>query len=398
MDKYNVRWDTLTCNIMISIYGDMLSADRIVWVLSVMREQRIAMDAFTYSAAINGCIKANELKEAMLISAEAMESPLLLTSVYVLNAVMSAYSVNRQWQEALAVFLKAVERHSDLDTASYTIVINALAEAREFEVAERIFLTMTGGQSTPRPDVLVYSAMMTACERTKRWEDAKRLLARMEREGLAPNGKVMCSIISCCGAAGRWREAVEAFRDMDRMRVAKDGAIYNALINALKSAGQWTLAIDVLRESTHDSAINQVDYLSSEEAGKLAREIYSLGLTEGALDKWYRDEEQRIVLDLHSLSIAVAITVVSLLLEELTTGSLEPARLRVITGRGNHINNSGTRGVLRTEIEAYLAQKLQPTGLLTVERVPGNDGCIEIPEASVVRWIAAAKQARTPQL
>jgi pentatricopeptide repeat protein len=240
--------------------------------------------------------------------------------------------------------------------------------------------------------------MMTACERTKRWEDAKRLLARMEREGLAPNGKVMCSIISCCGAAGRWREAVEAFRDMDRMRVAKDGAIYNALINALKSAGQWTLAIDVLRESTHDSAINQVDYLSSEEAGKLAREIYSLGLTEGALDKWYRDEEQRIVLDLHSLSIAVAITVVSLLLEELTTGSLEPARLRVITGRGNHINNSGTRGVLRTEIEAYLAQKLQPTGLLTVERVPGNDGCIEIPEASVVRWIAAAKQERTPQL
>ena len=58
--------------------------------------------------------------------------------------------------------------------------------------------------------------------------------------------------------------------------------------------------------------------------------------------------------------------------------------LHIVTGRGKHINSSGTRGVLRFNIKDYLLDTYD----IVAERISGNDGCIIVTSSSINRWIA----------
>ena len=66
-----------------------------------------------------------------------------------------------------------------------------------------------------------------------------------------------------------------------------------------------------------------------------------------------------------------------------TSTSICEYDLHIITGRGRHINSKGTRGVLMTEIRAYL---LNNYGLNAV-KMKGNDGCFILSKLSLNKWI-----------
>ena len=187
------------------------------------------------------------------------------------------------------------------------------------------------------------------------------------------------------------KEALEVFRYAEKLGVERDMAVFNALIQTLQAAGKWGLAIDVLRESSDENFISEAELLTAEEAFRLARDVYSIGLEDGTISRWYRDADGRLVLDLHRLPLSVAVTAVSLVFERMMKSSISGSCVRIITGKGKHVNNSGTRGVLKTEIEAFITEGIHPPGILTVEKVPGNEGCIDVPLVSVEKWISARK-------
>ncbi len=61
--------------------------------------------------------------------------------------------------------------------------------------------------------------------------------------------------------------------------------------------------------------------------------------------------------------------------------------VHVVTGRGKHLNNSGTRGVLRSQIKDYI---LEAYGLEAVT-APGNTGCVVINHQTLGRWLAQTR-------
>ena len=60
-----------------------------------------------------------------------------------------------------------------------------------------------------------------------------------------------------------------------------------------------------------------------------------------------------------------------------------PYDLHIITGRGRHINSSGTRGVLRLQIKEYLLDNYG----ISAEKITGNDGCIIVTRSAVDSWV-----------
>ena len=58
---------------------------------------------------------------------------------------------------------------------------------------------------------------------------------------------------------------------------------------------------------------------------------------------------------------------------------------------GKHVNNSGTRGVLRSEIKDYIKQAYG----LSCYKVPGNVGCVIINHVALNRWIERQNNDRT---
>ena len=57
--------------------------------------------------------------------------------------------------------------------------------------------------------------------------------------------------------------------------------------------------------------------------------------------------------------------------------------LHIITGRGRHVNSSGTRGVLRSAMKDYLLENYD----IAAHSMPGNDGCLVISRRSIDAWI-----------
>lgn len=109
-----------------------------------------------------------------------------------------------------------------------------------------------------------YAAAISAMEKSRRWEEALRLLEEAKRTLQQPDAHVYNAAISAVGACGQWERALQLLEEMragsQRRRPAHrassegghllrpDRISFNAAIHALASGGQWRRALELLRD------------------------------------------------------------------------------------------------------------------------------------------------------
>jgi DNA-nicking Smr family endonuclease len=89
-------------------------------------------------------------------------------------------------------------------------------------------------------------------------------------------------------------------------------------------------------------------------------------------------------MDLHGFPAAVAKSAIDFVLQEMKDNK-HTYNLEIITGRGNHVNSGGTKGVLKLVIEKYL-KSLQPPDVIEIITFPDNDGCVIVSKESLEAW------------
>jgi len=364
-------------------------------------------------------------------------------TVVVLNTCLKACVTGRQWKRALELLVQAKkELGLEPDAISYSLVITACGNAQEIDLAQRIFTSavqQTGNSRAIIRDTGMCNAMLTAYERsgTQYWREAVGLLQEMLEGRLdmpalnksRPDSKSFATVITACGKAGEWQQCMKLYDQMGALGVPKDRVVYNSMINALQAAGQWERAKELLLEGKQEGV--RPSLYSAAEIFELTHEVYSQGVVEGMFQHWAsplrRTPQTSATLteetadarandavndqfefglskgvdpstsvpfrymDLHAFPVSVAKTAVSFVIEEMTEEN--SFDLRIITGRGNHINSSGERGVLRAEIEGHIASLLPP-GLLQIEHVEGNDGVIVLKRGGLISWIREKERGR----
>ena len=79
------------------------------------------------------------------------------------------------------------------------------------------------------PDVITYSAAISACEKGRQSEMALELLERMKRAGIPPTVITYNAAISACEKGRQWKRALELLDEMKASgRVEPDVITYNA--------------------------------------------------------------------------------------------------------------------------------------------------------------------------
>jgi hypothetical protein len=168
-----------------------------------------------------------------------------------------------------------------------------------------------------------------------------------------------------------------------------DAAVFYAAIEAMTStstpasnSGNNILTISKSIDSLQAVANTTLTRLS----------LYSDAVNEGVLTPWHANSSISTTasikrMDLHGYPVSVGKTAIDFVLQEMKN-SKEIFSLEIITGRGNHVNSSGTRGVLRIEIEEYL-KRLQPTGILVTDQSNDNRGTIVVTKESIKAWFDA---------
>lgn len=98
------------------------------------------------------------------------------------------------------------------------------------------------------PNVVVYDAAISACEKLGRWNKALSLLEEMRDAGILPSASTYTAAISACKKGKRWKKVLSLFEEMRGTAIEPDAAIYGAAISASEKGGEWERALSLLEE------------------------------------------------------------------------------------------------------------------------------------------------------
>lgn len=420
--KYHIKRNAVVYNIMIATAGEAQKLDLVLELLGRMDLEGVARDAFTYSAAIGACERMGQWQHAISLYLDMLEKTVNTSSsggsvrpnVVILNNVLNACATGRQWRLALRLLVESRDAGVVPDAISYSSVITACGYAKQPVTAKRIFDSMAESIR----DTGAFNAMLTAYERAGEWQEALALFREMGPHTCVPDSRSYTIAMMACGHARQWQECLDLYSKMQRDGVPRDTITYNTMIAALQNAGQWSQARELLQaeadaapEGDGTAKRKLPELQTAAEIFESAQEVYSQGFLEGKIQHWASPlknvkssansdvegdgdggdtaalmvDVQYRYMDLHRFPVSVAKTAIDFVFNEM----LQQGRvfdLRIITGRGNHVNSQGTRGVMRGEVEQHI-RELEPRGLLRVESVDGNDGCIVVKRDSIQAWL-----------
>ncbi|EFN53189.1 hypothetical protein CHLNCDRAFT_25863, partial [Chlorella variabilis] len=97
-------------------------------------------------------------------------------------------------------------------------------------------------------NVITFSSLISACERSGRCDLALRLFDEMRREGCRPNVVTYNGLIGACAQAGMWAKAAEVFDSMIGGGVRPDAVTFSVLVAAYERGGQWRRCLQAFEQ------------------------------------------------------------------------------------------------------------------------------------------------------
>ena len=112
------------------------------------------------------------------------------------------------------------------------------------------FLEAMGHQKVI-PNVVCFSAAMSACGRAEMWQQALALLFLMLEEMVMPDAVGFNSAISACEKGGQWLVALELLQMMPNTTLKATNVSYNSAISACEKNGCWEWAFEIAWNNAH---------------------------------------------------------------------------------------------------------------------------------------------------
>ena len=172
-----------------------------------------AMDLFTYHTLMMGHTKMGAYHKVMTLYEEAVESNTRLDGGVYSLAMLSGLNCG-SYQSVKRIADRAHSEQVLLTEASYTILVQALAELKEPRAALACLDSMLAEGLTPNG--ITYSAVMAAVKDQP--ETVLLLLDRMSRENVTKNTVVMTTAINSLVRAGHPFVGKSALHSYTRLR------------------------------------------------------------------------------------------------------------------------------------------------------------------------------------
>ena len=296
----------------------------------------------------------------------------------ILQCVLTAAEKCSEWALAVDTIQGMTNAGIVPSTLEYNLAITACAKSARTEEALGVLASMRADNVSR--NIVSYNAAIASCRASGDWTRAVALLDTMRSDGVHPDTFTYSSVISVCVAGQQWELALELLEAMETLHIARNVVTYNSAIEALHAAGETVRA-----ELVYQSALRSGVYSHWHVPGPgsaVRNDSFD------TMDAAYKSPGHRgaLTMDLHRLPTAVSRTAVMHVLGEMAAGILPIADLVIVTGRGNHVNRDGSRGVLRAELVPFFA------GLgLETTTVRDNAGRLAISQRSLDGWMAGQR-------
>lgn len=222
-----VSWTTMvTAYCQYSEWGKALS------IFSLMRNEGVAPNHFTFSGVITACGGLCLLEYGQQIHGLICKAS-LDTDTCIESALIDMYAKCGNLKEAKKIF----ERISNPDTVTWTAIISTYAQHGLVEDALQLFRKME--RSAAKVNAVTLLCILFACSHGGMVEDGLKIFNQMEDTyGVVPEMEHYACVVDLLGRVGRLDEAVEF---IDRMPIEPDEMVWQALLGACRIHGNAEL-------------------------------------------------------------------------------------------------------------------------------------------------------------
>lgn len=204
-----------------------------------MKDKKLPLDPYCYTAAIEACSKGGLWQKAILFLNE-MEEKGIKASEVTFNVVITACGNGGQWKKALELLSLMRERKMPINLYVYNAAITALLKAAK----KTSYNNPSGSNSSSS------SSSIEVDNKPLLYKEVMKLLDQMKLDGIEPDGFTFSSAISCCGSEGRWEEALKLIEIMRQggPKMQPNKIAYTAAITSCGKSGQVDYAIQLFRQ------------------------------------------------------------------------------------------------------------------------------------------------------
>eukprot|EP00439_Symbiodinium_sp_Y106_P033351 s3406_g3.t22 len=247
-------------------------------LLNESKESRLGLDVHGFQAIITACARAARWRDALQIL-ERMRSDSVQPNLSSCNSVISACERGSRWPGALALLrdLKSWKIHADV--VGLNAVLKALAKASRWRQVSCLLLALQ--EEGVEPDLVSYTAVMDAAHRilpSQRWPAALHALRTLRQRRLQADVICFTTLLSAVQRSAQWRLALTVLADMARTRAQPDLICHNAALAACQE-GPWQLAVAVLDDLWSSNLCPDIVSFNTAITACLRNEQWQTGLS-----------------------------------------------------------------------------------------------------------------------
>jgi len=211
MQNAGISCNSVTFNTMIDACARCGCMEKAISLLADMRTAGISPDKITYSTLVKGHCFSGNIDAAFEVFREMRATDALVPDEMLYNSMLDGCAKEHRLQEALDLF--ASMRAEGVRPSNFTLcnLIKLLGRARRLPQAFGILDELCGAGGL-RPNVQVYTCLMTACMDNGQLDKALQLQNEVIKSGCQPDAKLYNALVRGCLRSGFMTKAVEVVR------------------------------------------------------------------------------------------------------------------------------------------------------------------------------------------
>ena len=139
---------------------------------------------------------------------------------------------------AMGFLSEALQKGVALRADAWGSTINACKATHQWEKALALYAAATKEHHV-KPNVILCSSTMSACEKGSGWTHALHLLEDMRMAAMGLDVIIFSTAISACQKGHSWEQALGYLSEMRHQRVQANAITYGAVISACGGGQQW---------------------------------------------------------------------------------------------------------------------------------------------------------------
>eukprot|EP01025_Chloroclados_australasicus_P023761 TRINITY_DN239_c2_g2_i1.p1 TRINITY_DN239_c2_g2~~TRINITY_DN239_c2_g2_i1.p1 ORF type:complete len:1156 (+),score=193.51 TRINITY_DN239_c2_g2_i1:471-3938(+) len=219
---------------------------------------QVPPSAVTFNTMMSACVRRGEphhVKELF----NTMFGMNIQPTIQSYNTLIQAYSLTRQWREAMEL-LKFIQR-ADVNVRAMSVTFNHVlaaisaashvANAGEKDVmAVSAMQVVEQAKAAPgcEPDTVTYNTYITIMERTGKHPQALQAYEEMVTNGIKPDAVTAAAIIRACTEGDMWDAAISLFNSLKQHGIVPDIVVYNVSVTACAQSGAWQQGLQIFNE------------------------------------------------------------------------------------------------------------------------------------------------------